>query len=422
MNRKFEELRNIAEEKLKENGPQRRDMTGTNIQKLVEELNVYQIELELQNRELKESNRLLRLSENKYKELYHHAPVSYFTLNSTGNILEMNQAACEMIGLQLEQCRYTSIFPYLEEHSKQIFVQFFKSLEITKRAAIDDIVFKNAYGQLVYGKIQANTYVDYESGEKRYRITISDITAQKEALEELEKTEKELRELIAMKDKLFSIISHDLKNPINTILNFSKLIERNFEKYNAQKIKRYNQFIQNSSESINKLLENLLIWSHRQREKQHMLIEILDVFNIADDTVRLFASAAGTKKIDLCNKILQGTTAIGDKEMTATIIRNLVANAIKFTERNGNVTIDANTRDDMLVVSIADTGIGMSKEKRDNVFKPDHSSSTVGTDGETGTGLGLLICKEFIEKQNGDIWVESQPGLGTTFFFSMPLA
>ncbi len=548
-NKGFERLRNQAVEKFKNQNAQPSNLQEESIEKLIEELNIYQIELEMQNKELQESNRSLQNSERKYRELYNHAPVSYFTLNDTGNILEMNEAACTLIGLSQIQCRYASIFPFLTEQSKPRFTKFFKSIRLRKHLEIDNITFRHATGNIIHGKVQANSFMDDPSGQVLYRLTVSDITMEKEALEELEKSEKrfkgifkqatagiamalpsgiitevnpkfcdimgysrkellnlnvnrlthpddqqygftgvnlvsdkkyvssqfekryihknghiiwanvslnwingpdgnvsygiavvedvtqrkkneqvliqsekELRELNAMKDKLFSIISHDLKNPMNNIINFSKLIDRNFETYDQEKIKKFNRYIHDSAASIYVLLENLLIWSHNQRQKPMLKGEEIDVHGLCENTIQLFTSMASQKHIQLQNTISPGTVCFADKEMISTVIRNLAGNAIKFTKNNGNISIHATREEDVLVVSVSDTGVGMDKETIENLFHPGPSLSTEGTAGETGNGLGLLICKEFIEKNNGKLWVESEPGKGTIFYFSLPLS
>lgn len=241
-----------------------------------------------------------------------------------------------------------------------------------------------------------------------------DITERKEA-------ENKLIESNNTKDKLFNIIAHDLKNPMNSIVGFSELINKNYESYSTEKLKKYNDYIYNSASSVSNLLDNLLLWSHSQRNKITLEPSNINVYNICQSCINLLNPTAQKKKIQIINHIPEGTMAHADKDLITIVVRNLISNAIKFTKTGGKITVNSKANNHFLVLQIKDTGVGMDKEIVSKLFELDDTYSEIGTDGEKGTGLGLIICKEFIEKNNGEIWVESEKNKGSTFYVSIPL-
>ena len=250
--------------------------------------------------------------------------------------------------------------------------------------------------------------------------TSKDITEQKKAEKALKQSEARLKELNTTKDKLFSIIGHDLKGPLNNILGFSELIEEGYESLSGEQIQKYNQLIYKLSKNVSELLENLLTWSRAQRQKLVNSPQNISLRFIVERCFNLLENHAEQKQISLENKVPSETIIFADEEMITTVIRNLVSNAIKFTKSGGRITISAKQTDGSVVTEIRDTGIGIQKKKIKDLFKPDVNHSSIGTDGEKGTGLGLLICKDFVEKSNGEIWVDSIPDGGTSFYIALP--
>jgi signal transduction histidine kinase len=170
------------------------------------------------------------------------------------------------------------------------------------------------------------------------------------------------------------------------------------------------------------MLEGLLDWGQMQIGKTHFSPEYSELTKLTENVVNQFLVIALSKKINLINNVKNGLTIYADSSMIETVLRNLISNAIKFTPIDGEVTIDAvNSSDDYVIVSVSDTGIGIDKDKLESLFKDSFNTSTLGTDGEKGTGLGLSLSKDFIEKNGGEIWAESEIEKGTAFFFSIPI-
>ncbi len=232
---------------------------------------------------------------------------------------------------------------------------------------------------------------------------------------------KKLEKLNSTKDKLFSIIGHDLKNPLNIIIGFAELLNRGYDRYTEEKRKNYIQLITQSGKSLTELVEKLLTWSRTQREDIQVNPEYFDLSELVGDCFELFRSTAEKKQINLQSSLKIKTMVYADPEMIYTVIRNLLSNAIKFTGTGGTISIDSEKSGEKHLVSITDTGKGMDQKTSEKLFRVGLAQSTAGTDGEKGTGLGLIICKEFVEKNKGEIWVVSSPGKGSTFYFTLPV-
>lgn len=232
---------------------------------------------------------------------------------------------------------------------------------------------------------------------------------------------QQLQELNATKDKFFSIIAHDLKNPFNTLMGFSELLLDHIDMYNLEQIKEYVGIIFDTSRTSYNLLENLLNWSRSQTGRLKMDPKEIDVAKMVSTNIKLLENPANNKNITLQSNIQEGTTAFADSNMIDTVFRNLISNSIKFTEAEGIIKIDTKKDADMLQICIADTGIGIKEESIGKLFSIDQNISTKGTANETGTGLGLILCKEFIERNGGKIWVESEEKVGSQFYFTLPL-
>lgn len=682
-NRKFDDLRQKARQLSKEkdiaNDPIAKDTS-----KLVEDLNTAYIELEMQNRELRDTNLKLEKAYKRYEEMYLNAPVAYITVNRTGNILQINKEAAELFGMPMHQFKYTSFLPFLEEKSKYKFSQILKKLfEYGEDRANEEIVFTDTRDRKTTCKLQALAYSDTASEERICRIALSDITREKQEIDQSEKQfkgifnalndavfihdfdaniltanetacrilgyskdemaqlkvkdidseensekvkkhiadlkskgkiifetllktknnthfpaevhagiinyrgndavvsvsrditerkkaeiiqkelnnelktaneelhtsveqvqdtnemleqerdqfigllnsipediyvadkknyevifanehikqttghdftgekcykalrgknkpcdyctnsiifsdkkpyywekynnnlkkhyyhidqainwfdgreakfqlavdiskqkeyESKLKELNATKDKFFSIISHDLKSPFNAILGFSSLLMKSPQKYDVSKAKQFIETINSSAKSAFKLLENLLEWSRMQTGKIQFQPENTAVKPIITEVASLAEPAAEEKNITISVNTEDNIKVIADRNMLTTILRNFVFNSVKFTRQGGEIHICAEKKQDKIRFSVADTGVGMSQDKIDKLFDISEKTSTPGTQNEKGTGLGLILSKEFINKHNSKIHAESTPGKGSTFSFELPAA
>jgi len=247
------------------------------------------------------------------------------------------------------------------------------------------------------------------------------ITDRKLALENLVKANQELSELNSTKDKLFSIIAHDLKSPFNSILGFSSLLVKNFGKYDAAKSEKFIKEIHSSAKSSFVLLENLLTWAKAQTGQMEFKPESVNLLPIIKEIIELSNSSASIKNIIINLDAVNEIKVYADQNLLKTILRNLISNAIKFTNPGGIIRISVDEKPNELLVSVSDTGVGISKANCEKLFKIDQTWSTTGTNNERGTGLGLILCNEFVKKHNGRIWVESEEGKGSIFKFTLPI-
>ena len=235
------------------------------------------------------------------------------------------------------------------------------------------------------------------------------------------KSEAELKKLNATKDKFFSIIAHDLRSPFNHILGFTELLIENTQDFEVAETKKYLGIINSSAKNTLILLDNLLNWARSQTGKVSFKPEKIILASIVHEIFELSNSRAKSKNIIL-NFIEPGEIVVfADPDMMKTILRNLISNAIKFTHPNGKIEVTALQDDNFIAIAVSDNGVGMKDETRKKLFDISTNITTRGTANEKGSGLGLILCKEFVEKHGGKIWIESEEGKGSDFKFTLPL-
>lgn len=240
------------------------------------------------------------------------------------------------------------------------------------------------------------------------------------AYNEINKQKTELIQLNSSKDKFFSIIAHDLRSPLNVIEGYSGLLIEQIKQKKYDKISLYSKAIFDSTHRAINLLMNLMEWAQSQTGRMKIKPEHFDLSKFIHDNVLLYEDISAQKGIIIEKKIPQNAIVFGDKDMINTVLRNLISNSIKFSQKGGKITISITEEKNKLIISVNDNGIGISNDRVQKLFRIDSSESTPGTNQEKGTGLGLILCKEFVEKHQGEIWVESEEEIGTTFFFSLP--
>ena len=241
----------------------------------------------------------------------------------------------------------------------------------------------------------------------------------KVAHDQLNSQNLELQELNATKDKFFSIISHDLKGPLNSLTSFSSLLINHTDSLSKEEIKMFASDFDKSLKNLFALLENLLEWSRSQTGNIEFVPESFDLAVMLEENKELLKAQAQNKNITLMNESPEKVLINAHKNSVNTVVRNLISNAIKFTPEGGKITLKTFRQNGVVVTSIADTGVGMSQNVIDRLFRIDSKHSTKGTANEKGTGLGLILCKEFVEKNGGKIWVSSKEGEGSVFYFSL---
>lgn len=376
----------------------------------------------------KEGEIILRESEEKYRLLFEHMSSGFvlceLIMNDQGKatnfrVLETNEAFKEIVEFPDDVINKTA-----RELGSQI------PDEIIIQLANTGITGKSVTFEK-YSRRTGKHFRIHVYSPKPFQIAVilDDITPQKKAENELkqqkdklEKQTRELAELNATKDKFFTIISHDLRNPFNTILNLCALLNQNLKDYKTDEIEKFISLLNDSARKGFNLLENLLNWSRSQTNQVKIMPSRFDILFFIDLNIDLFRQTAREKKIDLTSAIDHKMFVYADEDMINTVVRNLLFNALKYTHEKGKVTIHARETDDFIEVSVRDTGIGIEPADMENLFRIDVTKVRPGTGNEKGTGLGLIICKEFIEKNGGKIWAESKPKKGSIFHISLPKA
>ena len=238
---------------------------------------------------------------------------------------------------------------------------------------------------------------------------------------EIEKQKKELEELNATKDKFFTIIAHDLKNPFNTVIGLTELLMDRYDTYKDAKRKEFIYQINKFSNNVFNLLEDLLQWAKSQTGRMEINREKVDIYELVCENKALYENKAIEKGIEIRSEVKSGEFAYIDRNMISTVLRNLICNSVKFTKSGGKIVIKVKHIDKHIEIGVLDTGIGIPESNISKIFEIDSNISTMGTDEETGTGLGLIISKEFVEKNSGTINVMSTEGVGSSFKFMIPV-
>ncbi len=239
--------------------------------------------------------------------------------------------------------------------------------------------------------------------------------------EEIKRKNDELNELNESKDKFFSIIAHDLRSPFQGLLGISNYLVEEFDSLDKEEFKEMVLSLNEALHTQYKFLDDLLSWSRIQSGRMVIEPELLNLNGEHQKVLRLFESNIKNKKINLTININSKQEVLADDDMLSLLFRNLISNAIKFTHSGGTVEITAFEEEGAILVVVSDSGVGIKQENIPKLFRIDVQFSTHGTNKESGNGLGLVLCKEIVEKHGGKIWVESELNKGTQFFFTLPL-
>jgi len=386
--------------------------------KVVYELEMHQVELEMQNNELREAKEQLQRSVEKYTELYDFSPSGYFTLSKEGNILDLKLYGSQLIGKERIHSINSRFGFFVEDDSKHEFNRFIESVFSTKDKATCEISLCQNNT-----KLPLKLYLTGIVAENREQCLIAaiDITRLKQVEEEIKIKNAELLKVNTEKDKLFSIIAHDLRSPFNGFMGLTELLAEGLSGMTLDEIQKIALLMKNSATNLNHLLGNLMEWSHMEQglipfvPKSYFLIPCLK------ESLVLVLEAAKAKNIVIDFNIPDNLVVYADKNMLESVFRNLVFNAIKFTPRGGLITVSAKSLpDNSIEFSVTDNGIGMDDNIIANLFSIDAKPGRKGTENELSTGLGLVICKDLVEKHGGQLFVESNVGKGSVFRFTLP--
>ena len=357
----------------------------------------------------------LRENTEMLQTIIDNIPVMIIYFDENGKIKIANQELVSVLGWTFTEWETENIFAkcYPEPEVLKEVLDFMISEEVgwkdfkthTKNGTIIDTVWMN---------IKLPNGISMGIGQ--------DITIRKRAEEKLIENDNFLQKLNADKDRFISILSHDLKSPFNSILGFSEVLTEDIRKLNTDEIEDIARNINKSARNTLYLLEDLLAWAMTQQGKIIFKPQKLSLADICKNILEILNPKAVAKNITINYYVADSIKVFADIDMIKTILRNLVSNALKFTNNGGTINVSSEENSENVTISISDNGVGIKPENITKLFNISEVITTKGTAEETGTGLGLLLCKEFVEKHGGKIWVESEVGKGSEFKFTLPMS
>ena len=335
-----------------------------------------------------------------------------------GNIISVNKNFCDVSGYNRDELQGINHRVLNSgEHSNDIFSEMWDSIKSgnTWRGELKN---KRKDGEFFWADTAIAPIFDDEGKPKQFFSLQFEITKRKNYLNQLAAKSLELEELNKLKDKLLSIISHDFRGPLNSLRGTLTLFLKGA--LSNEELGFLTASLVEKLDNTYNLLENLLNWAKSQMQGMKVYIKEIDLKVISSDCYHLLSPIAEKKLVKMENNIVESILVMADNEMVKLILRNLMSNAIKFTSAGNKIAIDASCGEDFVTISVKDNGLGISNENQDKLFKIENFS-TSGTSNETGMGLGLSLCKDFVEKNHGKIWFDSELGKGSTFYFTLPV-
>jgi PAS domain S-box-containing protein len=383
------------------------------------------IELKKQIDELKNQNEILRLqslvlNEKEYylNSILNNIGDPLFVKDEQSRLIFVNDAFSNIFNLSREDIIGKTLAEDVTPEEQEIFLRIDKQVLNDGIENINEETLTIRGGKTRIISTRKTRLID-ASGKKYLIGVIHDISDRKKTEVSLKKNEERLKELNSTKDKLFSIIAHDLRSPFDNIIGLTELILDNSIDY--EESKKYIKILNTNAKNTLILLDNLLNWAKSQTGQLSYKPEKLLLSNVIKEIIALNILHADNKSIAINYSPSEEIIVFADENMLRTVLRNLISNAIKFTNINGAINILTTLKGNFAEVTISDNGIGMNENKRKLLFKIISNQTTKGTANENGSGLGLVLCKEFVQKNKGEIVVESKEGKGSTFKFTLPL-
>ena len=386
-------------------------------------------ELEKQVDELKKQNEILRSYSssnedigriNYYKGILNKIGAPVFVKDDQSRLLVVNDAFCKIFGFERDKIIGKTLAEDVSAEERESFFKIDKQVIEGGAENINDEALTVRGGQTRTISTRKNRFVDADG--KKYLVgVIHDITDRKKSEDSLRESEKQLKELNATKDKLFSIIAHDLRSPYSNIIGLSELLIETIDDSQIEESKEFARLLNLSAKNTLILLDNLLKWAKSQTGQLSFKPEKLVASDLIQEILSLNKSLAKSKNICIEDISTDDVDVYADRNMLKTILRNLISNAIKFTHEGGHIRVHTIPKSDHAEITISDDGVGISEENKKGLFNLSLNRPSVGTAKELGSGLGLVLCKEFVEINGGRICVESEEGRGSDFKFTLPL-
>jgi PAS domain S-box-containing protein len=372
----------------------------------------------------KQAEETLKDREEQFRNFFVNAPVGIFHSNWDGRFLTVNPVLANMLGYSGPEeliLATTNMTTQIYE-DPAIRPQIMDSLRKTDGwVHYDEVKWKRKDNFIITVDMTGRKVLDSKGNFAYLEGFIEDITKRQQAEDEIKLKIEELHTINAEKDKFFSIISHDLRGPFNGFLGLTKLMAEEMPDLNQDEIQKIARSMRDSASNLFNLLENLLEWSRMQQGGIIFNPESTRLLSIINESKHPLMDSADKKGVEIKYEIPSNLEVFADQYMLASTIRNLASNAVKFTLKGGKVTIAAKSVPGHSVeISVRDTGIGMSPQMVDDLFRLDVQTNRRGTENEPSSGLGLIICKDFVEKHGGKLWVESEVDKGSTFYFTLP--
>ena len=351
--------------------------------------------------ERKEAEIELQKSEEKFRNVFEGSGIGMAISSLDGQFTKVNSVLCEM--LEYKEQELISInfrdvtHPGDIEKSVGVIKDLLKSG--TRESSLIEKRYLTKKGEIIWALTTVSLLTDFEGKPLHFIVQVQDITKRKRNEEQVLKYAEELKNLNASKDKFFSIISHDLRSPFNSLLGLTEFISHYYDEMNPSEIKSSILNVYNSAQQVYNLILNLLEWSMLQSGRLNVKKGVINLAELGVEIINLYKDAADNKKLELVNNINQNILVYADKYMIDTIIRNFVSNSIKFTNSGGKIIIKGVINGDNAEVSVTDTGIGISIENQKNLFRIDEQFRREGTANEKGTGLGLILVQRVYRKE-----------------------
>ncbi len=369
----------------------------------------------------------------KYKKLFWELKDAIFESTPDGKLTELNPSGYELFGLKpdhpLDKVDIANeLYVHREDRER-----FKEKLERDGYVKDYEIEIKKGNGKTVTVLETAMAVRDGGNKIVAYRGILKDITEAKkyerqlkslitemaDLNDQLKHSEEELKNLNASKDKFFSIIAHDLRSPFSSILSFAEFLIEDIDELTKEELVSFSGKIHEAAKNVFGLLENLLQWSRIQSGKIQYEPIHFNMVRKTDEVIALMKNNAENKNISVLNEVTNDSIVFADEDMIFSVMQNLLSNAIKFTKPGGAIKISSKIKEKTIEFSIADNGVGIKEDDINKLFRLDVNLSTYGTNDEKGSGLGLILCKEMIERNEGKIWIKSEEGVGATFTFSL---